>query len=376
MKERIVLAYSGGLDTSVAIPWLAQKYRAEISTVTLDLGQGRALDEIRDRALAAGAVRAHVLDVRETFARDYILPALQAGALYAGRYPMTSSVARPLVATRLVEIARIEGATAVAHGARGRGNDLLPLDLTIRALDPSIRILAPARLSGMGRAEELEYARARGIPVVTTGTNPYSLDANLWGRSIEYGVLEDPWQEPPVDLYTLTRSPEQAPGAPAYVEVSFNRGVPYAVNGVSLSFTELIDSLTTIAGSHGVGRSDTIEKRQAGVISREISEAPAAVVLHSAHRELETFVLARDLERLKRELSLKYADLVYNGLWFTPMREALDAFNQKVQEQVTGTVRMKLFKGGCEVVGRRTSLRRTEETPHDVAASELAAPRT
>lgn len=353
-KDRIVLAYSGGLDTSVAIPWLAQKYRADVVTVTLDVGQGRELGEIRDRALAIGAVRAHVLDVREEFARRYILPALQAGALYAGRYPMTTSLARPLVASKLVEIARIERATAMAHGARGRGRDLLPLDLSLRALDASIPVLAPARASGMTPAEEQEYARARGIPV-PSGSGPYSLDANLWGRSVEYGVLEDPWREPPADIYALTKAAADAPGAAAYVEISFEQGVPRAVNGVSMSFTELVESLTTIAGVHGVGRIDTIEKRQDGITSREITEAPAAVVLHAAHRELETFVLARDLERLKRELSIKYADLVYNGLWFTPMREALDAFNRTVQAPITGTIRVKLFKGSCEVVGRTTA---------------------
>jgi argininosuccinate synthase len=316
---------------------------------------------VRERALASGAIRAHVLDAREEFARQYILPALQAGALYGGRYPMTSSLARPLIASKLVEIARIEKATVVAHGARGRGNDLLPLDLSLRALEPTIRILTPARAT----------AAADG---------PYHVEANLWGRSVEYGVLDDPWQEPPEDVYALTKgAAAAAPVAAAYVEISFDKGVPAAINGVMMSFTELIESLTTIAGSHGVGRMDTIEKRQAEIMSREISEAPAAVVLHAAHRELETFVLARDLERLKRELSLKYADLVYNGLWFTPMREALDAFTRKVQELVTGTIRLKLFNGNCEVVGRRTSVVTPEppagnDATNRVSTSALAAP--
>lgn len=354
-KERIVLAYSGGLDTSVAVPWLAERYRAEVVTVTLDVGQGRDLEEIRERALAIGAVRAHVLDVREELACRYILPALQAGALYAGRYPMTTSLARPLIASKLVEIARLERATAVAHGARGRGRDLLPLDRSLRALDAALAIRAPARASGMTPAEEQQFARARGIPV-PSGAGPYSFDANLWGRSVEYGALEDPWREPPPDVYALTKAAAAAPDAAAYVEISFDQGVPRAVNGVPMSLTELIESLTTIAGVHGVGRIDTIEKRQDGVTSREITEAPAAVVLHAAHRELETLVLAHDLERLKRELSITYADLVYNGLWFTPMREALDAFTRTVQPQVTGTIRVKLFKGSSEVVGRTTTL--------------------
>jgi argininosuccinate synthase len=334
-NERIVLAYAGGAETSVDLRRLADEHQADVVAVTIDVGQGQELDQVRQAALAAGAIRAHVFDAREEFARHYILPALQAGALYGGRYPMTASLARPLIASKLVEIARIEHAGTIAHGARGRGNDLLPLDLSVRALDSTIRLIAPAR----GRQ-------------VAAGTSAYSVDANLWGRSIEYGALEDPWKEPPADIYTLTKDAAAAPATAAYVEVSFDKGVPSAINGVSMSFTEVIESLSTIAGSHGVGRIDTIEKRRAGIMSREISEAPAAVVLHAAHRELETFVLERDLERLKRELSLKYADLVYNGLWFTPMRDALDAFNRKVQEQVTGTIRLKMFKGSCEVVGR------------------------
>ena len=362
MKDRIVFAYTGEPDQSLEIPALAEQYGADVVALTMDVGQGRELDQVRERALASGAIRAHVLDVREEFAHHYILPALQAGALYAGRYPMTSSLARPLIASKLIEIARIETATAVAHAAKGRGNDLLPLDLSLRALEPAIRICTPGR-SGS----------AAGT------TSSYHVDANLWGRSVEYGILDDPWQEAPEDVYALTKGAASAPSAAAYVEISFEKGVPAAINGVSMSFTELIESLTTIAGSHGVGRMDTIEKRQAEIMSREISEAPAAVVLHAAHRELETFVLARDLERLKRELSLKYADLVYNGLWFTPMREALDAFTRKVQELVTGTIRLKLFKGNCEVVGRRTSTRVSEpltgtDAPNSVSSSAFAAP--
>ena len=357
MTERIVFAYSGEPDQSAAIPGLATQHGADVVALTLDVGQGRELDQIRERALASGAIRAHVLDVREEFARHYILPALQAGALYGGRYPMTSSLARPLIASKLVEIAGIEHASAVAHGAKGRGNDLLPLDLSLRALDPAIRIFTPGR-----------SMTNDGAP------NPYRVDANLWGRSVEYGVLDDPWREAPEDVYTLTKPAARTPPTAAYVEISFEQGVPVAINGVTMSFTEVIESLTTIAGSHGVGRMDTIEKRQAEVISREISEAPAAVVLHQAHRELETFVLARDLERLKRELSLKYADLVYNGLWFTPMREALDAFTRKVQELVTGTIRVKLFTGNCEVVGRRASTLTGNDTPNSASHSAFAAP--
>jgi argininosuccinate synthase len=355
MKERIVLAYSGGLDTSVAIPWLAEKHGAEVITVTMDLGQGRELDEVRDRALRAGAIRAHVLDVREEFAREYILPALQAGALYEGRYPLATSLSRPLIAKRLVEIAGIENASAIAHGCTGKGNDQVRLDLSARALNPNIRVIAPAREWGMTRTDEMEYARTHRVPVPATAASPYSTDSNLWGRSIECGVLEDPWNEPPEEIYTITKSAAAASSTPAYVEIAFEKGVPVAINGITMTFTELIDSLSTIAGDHGVGRIDMVENRLVGIKSREVYEAPAASVLHAAHRDLEMFVSSRDLERLTRELGVKYADLVYNGLWFTPMREALDAFNAKVQERVTGTVRLKLFKGTCTVVGRMSA---------------------
>ena len=350
--KRIVLAYSGGLDTSVAIPWLAEQYGAEIVAVTLDLGQGKELTDVRERALAVGAVRAHVVDVREEFARDFILPALQAGAIYEERYPLATALGRPLIARKLVEIAAMEGATAIAHGCTGKGNDQVRLDVSARAMQPDIEVIAPAREWGMTRPEEIEYARERGIPVPATVDSPYSTDANLWGRSIECGVLEDPWAEPPDDIYTLTKSPGACPDLPAYVEIEFEAGVPVAVNGVAMPLVELVGSLETIAGAHGVGRVDMVENRLVGIKSREIYEAPAALVLHAAHRELEGFVIARDLERLKRDLGRTYADLVYNGLWFSPTREAIDAFVAKVQTRVTGTVRLKLFKGVCQVVGR------------------------
>lgn len=352
--HRIVLAYSGGLDTSVAIPWLKERYNAEIVAVTMDLGQGRELADIRERALALGAVRAHVLDLREEFAREYILPALQADALYEHRYPMATSLGRPLIAKHLVRVAEMEGATAIAHGCTGKGNDQVRLDVSSRALNPTLKVIAPARVWGMTRPDEIAYAQQRGIPVPATVSSPYSTDANLWGRSIECGVLEDPWVEPPEEIYTLTRNPADCPDQPAYVEIGFERGVPVAVNGVTMPVIELIGSLETIAGSHGVGRLDMVENRLVGIKSREIYEAPAAVVLHAAHRELQSMVIARDLERLCHQLSIQYADLVYNGLWFTPMRDALDAFVQKVQERVTGTVRVKLLKGQCTVVGRQS----------------------
>jgi argininosuccinate synthase len=351
---QIVLAYSGGLDTSVAIPWLAEKYGANVIAVTLDLGQGKELDDVRERALAVGAVRAHVVDVREEFAQEFILPALQAGAVYEDLYPLATALGRPLIAKKLVEIAGIEGASAIAHGCTGKGNDQVRFDVSARAIEPDITVIAPAREWGMTRPEEIEYARQRGIPVPATVENPYSTDANLWGRSIECGVLEDPWAEPPEEVYALTKSPADCPDVPAYVEVEFTGGVPVAVNGVTMPLVDLIASLETIAGAHGVGRIDVVENRLVGIKSREIYEAPAAVVLHAAHRELEKFVIARDLERIKHSLSRTYADLVYDGLWYSPTREAIDAFVKKVQERVTGTVRIRLFKGTCDVVGRRS----------------------
>ncbi|HTL01962.1 MAG TPA: argininosuccinate synthase, partial [Vicinamibacterales bacterium] len=351
---RIVLAYSGGLDTSVAIPWLKEKYNAEIIAVTLDLGQGRELTQIRERAIGAGAVRCHVLDVREEFAREYILPALQAGAMYEERYPLATALGRPLIAKKLVEIAQMENATAIAHGCTGKGNDQVRIDVSARAIDPKIQVIAPARVWNMTRNEEIEYARAHNVPVPTTKSSPYSTDENLWGRSIECGMLEDPWNEPPDDIYALTKSPAEAPDAPAYVEIEWVKGVPTAVNGVAMPLIELIGSLETIAGVHGVGRIDMVENRLVGIKSREIYEAPAGIVLHKAHTELEGLVVPKDLQRLKQRLAQEYADIVYNGLWFAPTREAIDAFVANVQRRVTGTVRLKFYKGDCRVVGRKS----------------------
>jgi argininosuccinate synthase len=351
---RIVLAYSGGLDTSVAIPWLREQFGAEVVTLTLDVGQARELADVRERALALGAVRAHVVDVREEFIRDFIVPALQAGAVYEAGYPMATALARPLVAKRLVEIARMEGAEAIAHGCRGKGNDQVRLDVSARAFDPSVQVIAPARIWGMSPAEVLEYARARSVAVPPAAESPYSTDANLWGRSIECGVLEDPWLEPPEEIFTLTRAPQDCPDEPAYVEIDFEGGLPVRANGIDMPPIELIESLETIAGAHGVGRVDLVENRLVGIKSREVYEAPAAVLLHAAHRELQALVIARELERLTHQLARAYADLVYNGLWFSQMREAIDAFVRTLQPRVTGSVRLKLFKGGYRVVGRRS----------------------
>ena len=372
--ERIVLAYSGGLDTSIAIKWLAEHYGAEVIAVTLDLGQGRELTDVRERALAVGAMRAHVLDVREEFARDYILPALQAGALYEDRYPLATALGRPLIARKLVDVARMEGATTIAHGCNGKANDELRLEMGVRALDPSIKVLAPARIWGMTRQDEIEYAKAHRIPIPSTIDSPYTVDANLWGRSIERGVLEDPWQESPEDIYALTRAPQDCPNEPAYIEVEFEHGVPLRANGIEMPLVELIESIETIAGAHGVGRIDMVENAAAGGKSREIYEAPAAVILHTAHSELEKLVIPRDLERLAHDLGRAYADLAYNGRWFSPTREAIDAFMKTIQPRVTGAVRLKLFKGDCRVVGRRSPMALDERGAPGSAKASASVP--
>jgi argininosuccinate synthase len=354
--ERIVLAYSGGLDTSVAIRWLAERYQAEVIAVTLDLGQGRELSDVRERALALGAVRAHVLDVREEFARDYILPALQAGALYEDRYPLSTALGRPLIAKKLVEVAAMEGARTIAHGCNAQANDELRLDLAVRALDPGITVLAPARMWNMSRQEQIDYAKTRRIPIPATVESAFTVDTNLWGRSIQRGVLEDAWQESPEEIYTLTRSPRDCPDEPAYVEIEFDAGVPVRANAIEMSLIEMIESLETIAGAHGVGRIDMVENAAAGGKSREIYEAPAAVLLYAAQGELMKLVVPRDLERLAHDLGRAYADLAYNGRWFSPTREAIDAFMRTIQPRVTGAVRLKLFKGDCRIVGRRSAM--------------------
>jgi argininosuccinate synthase len=351
--NRIVLAYSGGLETSVAIPWLAEHYRAEVIAVTFDLGQGRELADIRERALAIGAVRAHVLDVRDEFARRYVLPALQSGALDEGHYRLATALSRPLIARRLIEIARMERTPVIAHGCAPASNDCLQFETAARAVDPSITILAPARDWGMTRDEAIAYARARTIPIPTEDPWPYAIDTNLWGRSIMWAVTEDVSEQPKDDIYLLTRAPHHCPDEPAYIDIEFEAGVPVRANGIEMPLVELIESVETIAGAHGVGRIDRGEDPLAGD-SREIHEAPAAVLLQAAHRELEAWIVAPDLQRLMHGLGRAYADLVYDGRWFSTTREAIDAFVVTIQRRVTGSVRLKLFKGECQVVGRQS----------------------
>lgn len=354
MAKRIVLAYSGGLDTSVAIPWMKEKYGAEIIALTLELGQGRDLEAIRQKALKTGASKALVVDAREEFIREYVWRALKAGAIYEGVYPLTTALGRPLIAKHLVEVALQHDADAVAHGCTGKGNDQVRFDVSVMALAPHLEVIAPVREWSMTRDEEKEYARARGIPVPEQKGRVYSVDENIFGRAIEGEDLEDPWDEPPEDAFAWTRHPSQAPDRPLYLEIDFQEGIPVAINGETLGPVALIQYLNQVAGEHGVGRIDHLENRLVGIKSREVYEAPAAVVLHTAHRALETATLSKEQLRFKDIVAQQYADLVYNGLWFTAHRQDLDAYVDSTQRFVTGTVRLRLFKGTAMVVGRKS----------------------
>jgi argininosuccinate synthase len=346
MRTRVVLGYSGGLGSSAAMAWLTDAHAAEVVTVTLDLGQGTPLEEVRDRALAAGAARAHVLDARDEFVRGYVLPALKADATYEDGSPMPAALSRPLIVRKLVEVAAMEGASALAHGSSSGGVDLVRLDAAAHALNPSLRVLAPVREWSMSPAGEAAYARARGVPLPPgrpTGAAPGR--SNLWGRSFTRGPEEDPTAWPPESAYTRTRTPEGCPDEPAHVDVRFENGEPIAVNGVPMAPVDLIAALDLIAGANGVGRTGTGEAAERG-------EAPAAVVLHAAHRELQRVVTAADLARECLAMSATYAGLVHHGLWFTPTRGAIDAFEAGVQARVTGEIRLRLFRGECTIVGR------------------------
>ena len=355
MPEKLVLAYSGGLDTSVALRWIKERYGYDVITLTADLGNVSDLESIRQRALDAGAVKAFVADAREEFVREFAFPALRANALYQGVYPLATALGRPLIARLMVETARAEGATAVAHGCTGKGNDQVRLDVSVGALAPDLKVIAPAREWGMTRDDEIAYAAQHRIPVPSTVAKPYSTDDNLWGRSIEAGVLEDPWTEPPDNVYEWTKSPLDAPDMPKYVEITFERGVPMAVDGEALSPVALVALLTSVAGDHGVGRVDHVEDRLVGIKSREIYEAPAATVLIAAHRAIEGMVLAKDQIRFNDVIAREYAQLVYDGLWFSHHREDLQAYVESSQRFVTGTARIKLHKGQATIVGRKSS---------------------
>ncbi len=354
MAEKLVLAYSGGLDTSVAVRWIKEQYGYDVVTLTADLGNVDDLESIRQRALNAGAVNAYVADARDVFLREFAYPALKANALYQGVYPLATALGRPLIARLMVDAAREEGATAVAHGCTGKGNDQVRFDVSIGALAPTLKVVAPAREWGMTREEEIAYAERHGIPVPSTLAKPYSTDDNLWGRSIEAGVLEDPWAEPPADVYEWTKSPDDAPDEPQYVEIRFEAGVPVAVDGEELSPVALVEHLSHVAGEHGIGRVDHVEDRLVGIKSREIYEAPAATVLIAGHRAIEGLVLTKDQLRFKDVIAREYAQLVYDGLWFSRLREDLQAFVDSTQRFVTGTARVKLYKGQAMVVGRQS----------------------
>jgi argininosuccinate synthase len=349
-----VLAYSGGLDTSVAVRWLKEERGYEVIALTVDVGMQRGREEAQSRALEAGAAKFVWREAQETFVRHFAFPALAAGAVYQGRYPLATALARPLIARELAEVARAEGATAVGHGCTGKGNDQVRFDVAVQALAPELRIVAPVRDWDMDREGEIAYAQEHAIPVPVTRESPYSIDENLWGRSIECGVLEDPWQEPPPDVYEWTVAPAEAPDAPAYVEIGFEAGLPVSLDGREAAPASLVLRLNELAGEHGVGRVDMVEDRLVGIKSREIYEAPAAVTLLTAHEALEQMTLSKDQRRLKARVAQEYAEIIYNGLWFTAHHQDLAAYVQSTQRHVTGTVRVKLHKGVANAVGRKS----------------------
>ena len=350
-KDKIILAFSGGLDTSVAVPWLKEKYDADIITVTIDLGMVD-LAAIKSRASIVGASKAITIDAKETLVNEFLFPALQAGAIYEEIYPLATALGRPLIARCLAEVALSEGAYAVAHGCTGKGNDQVRIEVGIAAVAPNVQVIAPIRDWGMSRDDELDYAKERNLPINASNSR-FSVDENLWGRSAEAGELEDPWLEPPEEAYEWTQRVQDAPEEPIYLEVHFTEGIPTEVNGEPMGGVSLINHLNDIAGKHGVGRIDHVENRLVGIKSREIYESPAAVLLHAAHKSLENLTLSKDQARIKTRISQEYADLVYNGLWFTAHRQDLDAYVKSTQRHVTGDIRVRLHKGTCTIVGRK-----------------------
>jgi len=354
VSDKVVLAYSGGLDTSVAIKWLKEKHNLDVIALTIDVGNERDFSAVQQKALKVGAVKALVADAKELFVKHFIFPALQADAIYEGRYSLATALGRPLMAKLLVDVAVQEKASVVAHGCTGKGNDQVRFEVGINALSPGLRVIAPARDWGMTREETINYAQRYDIPIPITSTSPYSIDENLWGRSIECGVLEDPWVEPPEDTYTWTKSPAEALDKPGYVEIGFEKGIPVTIDGQRMNGINLIQQLSELAGNHGVGRIDHVENRLVGIKSREIYEAPAATVLLEAHQALQAMTLSKDQLRFKQRVAVEYADLIYNGLWFTSLRQDLAAYVKSSQRFVTGTVRLKLFKGSCSIVGRKS----------------------
>ncbi len=353
--KKVVLAYSGGVDTSVCIPYLKQEWGVEsVITLAADLGQGDELGPIQQKALLAGAEESLVADATTSFIKDYAFPGIQANALYENRYPLSTALARPLIAKLLVEAAERYGADAVAHGCTGKGNDQVRFDVSIAALNPNLKVLAPAREWGMSREETIAYGERFGIPSPVKKSSPYSIDTNLLGRSIEAGPLEDPWTEAEEEVFALTTAIALTPNEPESVEIGFEQGLPTSLNGKALEPVELIAQINQVAGKHGFGRIDMMENRLVGIKSREIYEAPGLLALIQAHRDLESLTLTADVSHYKRGIEETYSQLIYNGLWYSPLKQALDAFIQQTQERVTGTVRMKFFKGTATPVGRRS----------------------
>lgn len=353
-RDKVVLAYSGGLDTSVAIHWLQENYNVDVIAIAINVGQPPSKDDIVARALRNGAIKADYIDVTDEFVEDYVWPSLKANALYQNVYPLSTAIARPLIAKKLVEVAKAEGAKYIAHGCTAKGNDQVRFDVGIVSQDPNLKIIAPMREWVTTREAEIEYAKENGIEIIVKKESPYSRDENLWGSSCECGILEDPWAEPPKDVWENTVDPEDAPDEPEYVEIKFEQGIPIALNGRKMDGVKLIEKLDKIAGNHGVGRIDHVEDRLMGIKSRETYECPAAVTLIKAHQALEAMTLPRDTIEFKRGIEQKFCQLCYDGLWFGGLMEPIQAFVDKTQEFVTGTVRIKLYKGSATVVGRKS----------------------
>lgn len=352
---KVVLAYSGGLDTSVIIKWLIEKYSCEVIAMAADVGQAEELDGLREKALNTGASKIYIEDLKEEFVRDFVFPTLKASAIYEGKYLLGTAISRPVIAKRMVEIAQKEGADAIAHGCTGKGNDQVRFELIAKFLNPKLKIIAPWReWSITSREEAIDYAEKNGIPVPVTREKPFSIDRNLWHMSYEGGTLEDPYHQPDEDMFILTVSAEKAPDEPLYLDIYFEKGEPKKINGEELPPVELIQKLNKLAGAHGVGRRDLVENRIIGMKSRGVYETPAGTVLFLAHQELESLTLDRDTMHFKELVSPRYAQLLYNGQWFLPLRKALDAFVDSTQQRVTGTVKVKLYKGTCNVVGRKS----------------------
>ncbi|MYL64012.1 argininosuccinate synthase [Bacillus hwajinpoensis] len=353
-KEKIILAYSGGLDTSISIKWLEEKYGYEVIALGLDVGEGKDLESIKEKALNVGASKAYMIEAKELLAENYLLPALKANALYEGKYPLSSALSRPLISKLLVEAAEREGATAVAHGCTGKGNDQVRFEVSIQALNPDLKVIAPVREWGMTRDEQIAYAQEKGIPVPVKLDNPFSIDANIWGRACEAGVLEDPWAEAPEAAFDWTAPIHLTPDEPEYIEIDFEEGCPTALNGQKMGLVDLIEKLNEIGGVHGIGRIDHIENRLVGIKSREVYENPGALILINAHKELEFLTHTREVSQFKTTIDQQLSKLIYDGLWYSPLRQALEGFINETQKVVSGKIRLKLHKGSNTVVGRKS----------------------